>query len=87
MFEAEFSLPTLRACLVQLPPVELQGMVLLRRHHLAGQFFPTGLPRTEIAEAVAEIVGYTQRCQRAAQQLVSLTAIPLTAFATVEYGL
>lgn len=87
MLEAEFSLLTLRACLVQLPPVELKGMVLLRQHHPAGQFFPTGLPRTVVAEAVAEIVGYTQRCQRTAQQLASLTAIPLTAFAVVEYGL
>lgn len=87
MFEAEFSLPTLRACLIPLPPVELKGMVLLRQHHLDGEFFPTGLPRERVAEAVVEIVGYTQRCQRAAQQLASLTAIPLTAFAIVEYGL
>ena len=87
MFEAEFSLETLRACLAHLPSVELKGMVLLRQHHPAGQFFPTGLPREVVAEAVAEIVGYTQCCQRAAQQLASLTAIPLTAFAIVEYGL
>ncbi len=87
MFEAEFSLETLRACLVQLPPVELKGMVLLRQHHPAGQFFPTGLPREVVAEAVTEIVGYTQRCQRAVQQLSKLAAVPLAAFEIVEYGL
>ena len=62
-------------------------MVLLRQHHPVGQFFPTGLPREIVAEAVAEIVGYTQRCQRAVQQLSELAAVPLTAFAIVEYGL
>lgn len=86
MFEAGFSLEALQMCLAELPPVELKGMALLRERRPLGQFFPTGLPREVVADAVAEIVGYTQRCQRAAQQLSALTAIPLTTFAIVEYG-
>ena len=89
MFQADFSLEALRGCLADLAPVELKGMVLLRQHrpYLSSQLFPTGLPREAVAEAVTEIVSYTQRCQRAAQQLALLTAIPLAAFAIVEYGL
>lgn len=87
MLEAGFSLVALHTCLADLPPVELKGMVLLRQHHPVGQLFPTGLPREVVAEAVTEIVGYTRRCQYAAEQLSALTAIPLTTFAIVEYGL
>jgi hypothetical protein len=87
MFEAEFSLEALHLCLADLPPVELKGMVLLRERRPLGQFFPTGFAREVVADAVTEIVGYTQRCQRAVQQLSELTAIPLTAFAIMEYGL
>ena len=87
MFQADFSLDALRLCLAELPTVELKGMALLRERRPLGQFFPTGLPRAVIADAVTEIVSYTQRCQRAAEQLAELTAIPLTTFATLEYGL
>lgn len=87
MFQVTFTVQSLLDCLAGLPPVELKGMVLLRQHHPAGQFFPTGLPREVVAQAVTEIVGYTQRCQRAVQQLSELEAVPLTAFAIVEYGL
>lgn len=87
MFEAEFSLEALSICLADLPPVELKGMALLRERRPLGQFFPTGLAREVVAEAVTEIVDYTQRCQRAVQQLSELTAIPLTTFTMVEYGL
>ncbi len=87
MFDAGFSLEGLRACLAELPAVELKGMALLRERRPLGPFFPTGLPREVIADAVTEIVGYTQRCQHAVEQLTALTSVPLTAFAIVEYGL
>ena len=89
MFRADFSLDALRLCLAELPTVELRGMALLRerRPRLQSQFFPTGLPREVVADAVTEIVRYTQRCQQAAEQLAELTAIPLTAWVTLEYGL
>ncbi len=87
MFETGFSLEALHTCLAKLPTVELKGMTLLRECRPLGGLLPTGLPREIVAEAVTEIVGYTQRCQRAVEQLSSLTAIPLTAFAVVEYGL
>ena len=87
MVEAGFTLQSLRACLAELPQVELKGMALLRERRPLGQFFPTGLPRTAVAEAVVEIVAYTQRCQYAAELLTALSAVPVTAFAIVEYGL
>ncbi len=70
MFETGFSQVSLQTCLANVPPVELKGMVLLKdaqhpQHYPAGQFFPTGLPREVVAEAVTELVGYTRRCQQA----------------------
>lgn len=93
MFDAGLTVDSLRDCLAGLPPVELKGMALLRERRPNGQFFPQlesgaqGIPRDVIAEAVTEIVGYTERCRRAAQQLVKLAPIPLTAFSILEYGL
>ena len=93
MFDAGLTLESLRDCLAGLPPVDLKGMALLRERRPHGQFFPQleggqqGIPRETIAEAVMEIVGYTERCHRAAQQLVKLAPIPLTTFSILEYGL
>jgi len=93
MFDAGLTVESLRDCLAGLPPVELKGMALLRERRPHGQFFPQleggqmGIPRDTIAEAVTEIVGYTERCRRAAQQLAKLTPIPLTAFSILEYGI
>lgn len=93
MFDAGLTLDSLRDCLAGLPPVELKGMALLRERRPHGQFFPQfggrqmDIPRDVIAEAVTEIVGYTEHCRRAAQQLAKLTPIPLTAFSILEYGL
>jgi hypothetical protein len=93
MFDAGLTVESLRDCLTGLPPVELKGMALLRECRPDGQFFPQlnggqqNLSREAIAEAVTEIVGYTQRCRRAAQQLETLAPIPLTAFSILEYGL
>lgn len=94
MFDAGLTVESLRDCLAGLPPVELKGMALLRERHPHGQFFPPlsscgqmGIPREVIAEAVTEIVAYTDRCRRAAQQLAKLTPIPLTTFSILEYGL
>lgn len=93
MFDAGLTVDSLRDCLVSLPPVELKGMALLRECRPIRQFFPQleggqlGVPRETIAEAVTEIVHYTERCQRAAQQLSKLTSSPLIAFSILEYGL
>jgi hypothetical protein len=93
MFDAGLTVESLRDCLAGLPPVELKGMALLRERRPHGQFFPQleggqqGIPRELIAEAVTEIVGYTERCRRVAQQLAKLTPIPLTAFSILEYGI
>ena len=93
MFDAGLTIESLRDCLADLPPVELKGMALLKERRPHGQFFPqlTGgqnaISRAVIAEAVTEIVGYTERCRRAAQPLAKLTPIPLTAFSILEYGL
>lgn len=93
MFDAGLSVESLRDCLTGLSPVELKGMALLRECRLDGQFFPQlngrqqNLSRDAIAEAVTEIVEYTERCRRATQQLETLAPIPLTAFSILEYGL
>lgn len=93
MFDAGLTIESLRDCLAGLPPVELKGMALLKERRPHGQFFPQltggqkGISREVITEAVTEIVGYTERCRRAAQQLAKLTPISLTAFSILEYGL
>ena len=93
MSQVTLTIDSLRDCLAGLPPVELKGMALLRERRPHGQFFPQleggqiGIARETIAEAVTEIVGYTERCRRAAQQLAKLTPISLTAFSILEYGL
>jgi hypothetical protein len=93
MGQVTLTVESLRDCLASLPPVELKGMALLRERRPTGQFFPQfegggqGIPREVIAEAVTEIVGYTERCRRAAQQVATLAPIPLTAFSILEYGL
>lgn len=93
MFDAGLTVESLRDCLAGLPPVELKGMVLLRECRPNGQFFPqltggqNGISREVIAQAVTEIIGYTERCRRTAQQLAKLTPIPLTAFSILEYGI
>ena len=87
------TIESLRDCLAAIPPVELKGMALLRERRPQGQFFPsladeqTDIPRERIAEAVTEIVRYTELCRRTAQQLVKLAPIPLTTFSILEYGL
>ena len=93
MHKVTLTIECLRDCLAGLPPVELKGMALLRERRPHGQFFPQleggqiGIPRETIAEAVTEIVGYTKRCRRAAQQLTKLTPIPLIAFSILDYGI
>lgn len=93
MFDAGLSVESLRDCLASLPAVELKGMALLKERRPQGQFFPqfeggsSGIPREMIAEAVTEIVAYTQRCRRAIQQLATLAPIPLTTFSILEYGI
>lgn len=93
MFDAGLSVESLRDCLADLPPVELKGMTLLRECRLTGQFFPqlssrpNGIAREVIAEAVSEMVAYSQRCRHTAGQLARLVPIPLTTFSILEYGL
>ncbi len=93
MFDAGLTVESLRDCLAGLSPVELKGMALLRERCPHGLLFPQlesgrqGIPRETIAEAVTEIVAYTERCRRAAQHLTTLTPIPLTTFSILEYGI
>jgi hypothetical protein len=93
MFDAGLTIESLRDCLAGLPPVELKGMALLKERRPHGQFFPqltagqNGISREVVADAVTEIVGYTERCRRAAQQLAKLTPVPLTAFSILEYSI
>lgn len=76
----------LHVCLTGLPPLELQGMRLLKeRPHLMTATHP--IPRQLVVEAVTEIVAYTERCRVAARQLANLSPIPLLTLSLLEFGL
>jgi hypothetical protein len=88
MFDISLTVERLRKCLENLPPAELKGIALLReRHPDAGFFPPLDMPRTVIAEAVTELIAYTQRSQHAAAQIAKLAPIPLTTISLLEFGL
>jgi hypothetical protein len=86
MLGSPFGLEELRACLAGIAPVELKGMGLLRTQPqlLAGT---APMPRSQLVEAVTEIVAYTGRCAAAARQLAQMTPIPIRAIGIVEYVL
>jgi hypothetical protein len=86
MVGSPFGLEDLLACLAGITPVDLKGMGLLRAqpHLLAGT---APIPRSQLVEAVTEIVAYVGRCAAAAQQLAQLTPIPIRAVSIVEYVL
>jgi hypothetical protein len=89
MFDAGLTLSSLRDCLTQIEPVRLLGMELLKQHsaHPQGQWFPAGIPRNQLVEAVTELVGYTRRCAYAADQIRQMTSVPLTSRSMLEFGL
>lgn len=89
MFNAGLTLTSLRDCLAQIEPVQLLGMELLKQHsaHPQGQWFPAGIPHTQLVEAVTELVGYTRRCAYAADQIGQMTSVPLTSITMLEFGL
>lgn len=89
MFDAGFTLSSLRDCLAQIEPVQLLGMELLKQHsaYPQGHWFPAGIPRNQLVDAVTELVGYTRRCAYAAEQISQLTSVPLTSISIIEYGL
>ena len=83
----DISLETLRDCLGEVPALELQEMTLLRQCQPA--LLPaldTTLPRETIAEAVREIVAYTQACRDTAKRLSDLRPVVL-AVEILEFGL
>ncbi len=89
MFDAGLTLTSLRDCLAHIEPVQLLGMELLKQHsaHPQGHWFPIGIPRNQMVEAVTELVGYTRRCAYAAGQISHLTSVPLTSIPILEFGL
>ncbi len=89
MFDAGLTLTSLRDCLTQIEPVQLLGMELLKQHsaHPQRQWFPAGIPRNQMVDAVTELVGYTRRCAYAAGQISQLTSVPLTFISIVEFGI
>ena len=83
----DISLETLSDCLGDVAALELQGMALLRQCQPA--LLPaldTTLPRETIAEAVREIVAYTQACCDTAKRLAHLRPVIL-AVEILEFGL
>jgi hypothetical protein len=77
----------LRDSLLAIPPLELKGMALLKECRPADGFFPTGIPRTTMVEAITEITTYTERARRMGEALATLSPIPLLDQSVLEYGL
>jgi hypothetical protein len=78
-------LDELRACLASILPLELKGMELLRgQPHRIGAIAP--VPRSQVVEAVTEIVAYTERCGAAARSLATLAPIPVLTALVMEFG-
>jgi len=87
MSAAGWTLDSLRECLLAIPAVELKGMALLRECRSNSGFFPVGIARTTMIEAVTEITAYTGQSRRMADALAHLTPIPLRGQVVLEYGL
>lgn len=89
MHNFTLTLTGLRDCLAQVEPVKLLGMELLKQHsaYPQGGWFPRGIPRSQLVEAVTELVGYTRRCAYAARQVGNLTSVPLVSVPIVEFAL
>lgn len=81
------SLTDLTDCLTNIEPVELKGMRLLKAHSSSAGFFPDKIPRTEVKEAVVELVNYTQECQKVTHRLCQLMPIPLLNLEQLEFGI
>ncbi len=82
-----WTVQTLRDCLLTIPAVELKGTALLRECRPNGGFFPTGIPRETLIEAMTEIVAYTERSRRMGEALANLAPIHLLTQPVLEYGL
>ncbi len=84
---ALWTVEDLRDCLLAIPPLELKGMALLRECRPADGFFPVGIPRQTMVEAITEITAYTERARRMGEALANLAPIPLLDQPILEYGL
>ena len=76
----------LRECLLNLPPLELLGMTLLRDSDHAG-LLPADVPRQTLKDAVVEMIDYSERCRGAARRLSNLTPVPITGADLPEFAL
>ncbi len=65
----------LRACLADLPPVQLTGLDLLEQ--VADWQMPA-IPRDTLRDAVLELMAYTDACTKTMQRLREVTPVPLS---------
>ena len=72
------TLNDLHTLLAEVPPAQLIALDLLTCPNP---------DRETLKAAVLELVAYTDACQRAAEQLRTLTPIPLTTVDLLEFGL
>lgn len=77
----------LRACLLELQPLELSGMRLLKASPVGQSPLSAQIPRPQLQTAVTEIIDYTTTCQKIAQRLTKLTPIPLRNVELSEFAL
>ena len=75
----------LRECLLNLQPLELLGMRLLKASHV-GSLSPQ-IPRDQVQSAVQEIINYTKACQHLTYRLSQLTPISLRNVDIPEFAL
>lgn len=85
MFEG-ITAESLANILLQVAPVELEGLALLRQHRpQPGEIFPRA-PIAQIVPATLQLMAYAQESYKMAEKLSKLKAVPLVA-PVLEYGL
>jgi hypothetical protein len=75
----------LRACLLDLQPLELLSMRLLKAPD-AGQS-PDQIPREQLQSAVLEVIAYTENCAQLAHRINQLAPIPIRHIDIPEFAL
>lgn len=83
-------IPSLIACLRDLPALEIKGVELLRQFHpLPGQWLlPAGsIPHEALVEATVQLIEYGRQCRDLIHAARQLPPVPLVTACCPEFGL